>query len=168
MQSKATTVKQYLAELPDDRREAIQAVRRVIPDALPVGYEEGMPYGILGYYVPHSNYPSGYHCDPKQPLPYAALASQKNYMSVYMTCVYGDPEHQAWFRTAWAKTGKKLDMGKSCVRFKRLEDLPLKLIGQAIKRVPVKKFIAFYESALEGTTARHKRPAREVAARKKK
>jgi hypothetical protein len=118
-----------------------------------------MQYGMIGYFVPHSVYPPGYHCDPKQPLPFACLASQKNYISVYLGCVYTDPEHEAWFREAWAKTGKKLDMGKSCVRFKKLDDVPLNVIGQAIKRVPVKKFIEHYESAIKkpaGRSARRK------------
>ncbi len=148
MQSKATTVEQYLAELPEDRREALQAVRTTILKNLPKGYEEGMQYGMIGYFVPHSVYPPGYHCDPKQPLPFAGLASQKNHMSLYLMCNYADGEYESWFREAWTKTGKKLDMGKSCVRFKKLEDVPLKVIGQAIKRVPTKKFIEHYESAI--------------------
>ena len=149
MTSKAKTVKQYLAELPADRREALQAVRAVILKNLPKGYAEGMQYGAIGYHVPHSIYPPGYHCDPNQPLPIAGLASQKNHMSISLMCVYADAEHEAWFREAWAKTGKKLDMGKSCVRFRRIDDVPLKVIGQAIKRVPVKKFIAYYESVIK-------------------
>jgi hypothetical protein len=143
MQSKATTVEQYLRELPPDRREAIVAVREVILKNLDSDYEEGMQYGMIGYYVPHRIYPAGYHCDPKQPLPFAALASQKNYMSVYLMCIYGDTEQAKWFQEAWRKTGKKLDMGKSCIRFKRLEDLPLDIIGAAIKRIPAKKFIKY-------------------------
>ena len=149
MQSKAKTVNAYLAELPADRREAIEAVRKVILANLDKSYEEGMQYGMIGYYVPHSLYPGGYHCDPKQPLPFAALASQKNYMSVYVGCVYGSPENEKWFRAAWAKTKKKLDMGKSCVRFKKLEDLALDVIGQSIRRMPLKKFIAYYETAIK-------------------
>ena len=149
VQSKAKTVKQYLAELPADRREALAAVRTVILKNLPKGYAEGMHYGAIGYCVPHSVYPPGYHCDPTQPLPFAGLASQKNYMTVSLMCVYEDSEHAAWFREAWVKAGKKLDMGKSCVRFKKLDDVPLKVIGQAIKRVPVKKFIENYESAIK-------------------
>ena len=148
MQSKAKTVKQYLAELPADRREVMKAVRAVVLKNLPKGYEEGMASGAIGYFVPHSIYPPGYHCDPKQPLPFAGLASQKNHMAIYLMCIYSDPEHDAWFREAWAKTGKKLDMGKSCVRFKKLEDVALDVIGKAIRRVPVKKFIEFYESAI--------------------
>src|SRR5258708_4649818 len=120
MTSKATTVDQYLAELPEDRRAAISAVRDAILKNLPKGYEEGMQYGMIGYYVPHSVFPAGYHCDPKQPLPFAHLASQKNYMAVYLMGVYGDSPHSKWFVDAYKRTGKKLDMGKACVRFKKL------------------------------------------------
>jgi hypothetical protein len=147
MQSKATTVEEYLAGLPDDRRQAIEAVRGVILKNLDKDYEEGMQYGMIGYYVPHSVYPAGYHCDSRQPLPFAGLASQKNYNSLYLMCVYGASEHSQWFQEAWAKTGKKLDMGKACVRFKKVEDLALDVIGEAIRRVPAKKYIAFCEAA---------------------
>ncbi len=162
MQSKAQTVKQYLADLPDDRREALQTIRAVILKNLPKGYEEGMQYGMIGYYVPHSVYPPGYHCDPKQPLPFAGLASQKNHMSIHLMSLYSDPEQAAWFRGAWAKSGKKLDMGKSCVRFKRIDDVPLKVIGEAIRRVPAKKYIERYESVIQSAG----KPARKASARK--
>jgi len=167
MQSKATTVAQYLDELPADRREAIEAVRDVILKNLPKGYEEGMQYGMIGYYVPHSIYPDGYHCDPKQPLPFASLASQKNHMALYMMCLYIDSKREQWFREAWTKTGRKLDMGKSCVRFKKIEDVPLSVVGQAIKKVPVPAFIKFYESVLKSTSAsaRKKPTARKSAAK---
>ncbi len=148
MQSKAKTVNQYLAELPADRREVMKAVRAVVLKNLPKGYVESMQYGAIGYFVPHSIYPPGYHCDPTQPLPFAGLASQKNHMAIYLMCIYNDAGHDTWFREAWAKTGKKLNMGKSCVRFKKLDDVALNVIGQAIRRVPVKKFIEFYESAI--------------------
>jgi hypothetical protein len=148
MQSKAATVEQYLAELPDDRREALAAVREVILKNLDKDYEEGMQYGMIGYYVPHHVHPAGYHCDPRQPLPFALLASQKNYMSLYLMCVYGQSEHAEWFKKAWAETGKKLDMGKACVRFKKLDDLALDVIGEVIRRVPAKKYVAFCESAV--------------------
>jgi hypothetical protein len=147
MQSKAKTVKQYLDQLPEGRREAISAVRDVMLKNLPTGFEEGMQYGMIGYFVPHSVYPAGYHCNPKEPLPYASLAAQKNYMSIYLMCIYGEEKHREWFIEAWTKAGKKLDMGKSCVRFKKLEDVPLKVLGQAMKRVTVKKYIDFYEHA---------------------
>jgi hypothetical protein len=163
MQSKAATVAQYLAELPEERRAAIQAVRKVIRKNLDKKYEEGMQYGMIGYYVPHRFYPPGYHCDAK-PLGLACLASQKNYMSLYMMCIYGDGELAKWFRQAWAKTGKKLDMGKSCIRFKKLDDLPLEVIGEAIKRMPAKKYLEFYESILKGMAQRRstKRAAKKV------
>jgi hypothetical protein len=151
MQSKATTVRQYLAELSADRRAAIEAVRAVVRQNLDADYEEGMQYGMIGYYLPHRVYPPGYHCDPKQPLPFAALASQKNYLSVYLACVYGDSEHERWFRAAWARSGKKLDMGKCCIRFKKIEDLALDVIGEAIRRLPARKYITYYESVIKAT-----------------
>lgn len=154
MQSKAKTVAEYLASLPDDRRRAIEAVRRVILDNLDSDYEEGMSYGMIGYYVPHRVYPAGYHCDPKQGLPYAGLASQKNYMSLYLMglycgCVEGvsDTALMQWFRDAWAKSGRKLDMGKACIRFRKLEDLPLDVVGEAIRRLPASVYIEQYERA---------------------
>jgi hypothetical protein len=147
MQSKAKTVAEYLAGLPSDRRAALAAVREVILKNLDRDFEEGMQYGMIGYYVPHRIYPAGYHCDPKQPLPFAGLASQKNYMSLYMMCIYGDTWHREQFRRDWAKTGKKLDLGKSCIRFKRLDDLPLDVIGKAIARVKAKNYIAICEAA---------------------
>lgn len=148
MQSKATTVAQYLAALPDDRRKTLEAVRRVIRKNLDKNCEEGIQYGMIGYYVPHRVYPPGYHCDPKQPLPYVALASQKNYMSLYLMCIYGHDELRDWFEAAWAKTGKKLDMGKSCIRFKKLDDLALDVIGQAIKKTPTWDFVVHYEATM--------------------
>ncbi|WP_084609548.1 DUF1801 domain-containing protein [Archangium violaceum] len=158
MQSKATTVDQYLASLPEDRRAAISAVRDVILENLDKDYEEGIQYGMIGYYVPHKVFPSGYHVDPKQPLPFAALASQKNHMAVYLMGVYGSPQHEKWFREAWAKTGKKLDMGKSCVRFKKLQDVALDVLGEVIRRAPAKAYIQQYESVLQ-STEKKKAPA---------
>jgi hypothetical protein len=151
MQSKATTVEQYLAELPEDRRKAIEAVRQVVLKNLDKDYEEGIQYGMIGYYVPHRVYPQGYHCDPKQPLPFAGLGSQKNHMSLYLMCIYGATDHTKWFQEAWAKTGKKLDMGKACVRFKKIDDLALDVIGEAIKRVPAQKYIAYCEAGAKST-----------------
>ncbi len=165
MQSKAKTVREYLASLPDDRRKALQAVRKVIRKNLGPGYKEGMQYGMIGYFVPHSVYPDGYHCDPEQPVPFAGLASQKNYMSLYLSSVYGSEGQEDWFRKAWAKTGKKLDMGKSCIRFKKIEDVPLEVVGRAIKRIPVKKFLKQYEDALAGT-AKAKPAARKKGKKK--
>jgi hypothetical protein len=141
MKSEMTTVERYLSTLPEDRREALDAVRQVFKSNLDKDYEEGMQYGMIGYYVPHRVHPAGYHCDPKQPLPFAALGSQKNHMAIYLMCAYGDSEVATWFKAAWAKTGKKLDMGKSCVRFKKLDDLALDVIAELIRRVPAKKYI---------------------------
>jgi hypothetical protein len=144
VKSKAKTVAEYLAELPPDRREAVNAVRKVILENLPEGFEETMQYGMISYVVPFKLYPDGYHCDPSQPLCFAALASQKNYMAIYLMTVYGHKETENWFVKAYKATGKKLDMGKSCVRFKKLEDLPLGVIGQAIARVSVEQYLKAY------------------------
>jgi len=154
MISKAKSVREYLAGLPADRRKAIEAVRAVIRKDLGDGFEEGMQYGMIGYYVPHRVYPGGYHCDPRQPLPFAGLASQKNYMSIYLMCIYGNPGHATWFQEEWKRRGKKLDMGKWCIRFKELDDLPLDVIGKAIARVPVKAFVAWYEAAIGASRGR--------------
>lgn len=148
MQSKAGTVEQYLASIPEDRREAINAVRKVILKNMPTGVEETMQYGMIGYVIPHSIYPNGYHCDPKQPLPFAGLASQKNHMSLYLFGIYMDSESATWLMKSASEAGKKLDMGKSCIRFKKLDSLPLDLIAKAVKRHSVKEFIKLYESNL--------------------
>lgn len=151
MQSAAKTVEQYVAELPEDRRAAIETVRKVIRKHKDKHVEEGIQYGMIGYYVPHKVYPAGYHCDPKQPLPFAALASQKNYMSLYLFCQYvrGDGnEMETWFREEWAKTGKKLNMGKSCIRFKKAEDLALDLVAEVLRRTSLDVFIEQYEAGL--------------------
>src|SRR5438445_6362241 len=116
MQSSARTVEEYLEALPEERRAAISAVREVVLANLPAGYAEVMQYGMIGYVVPHRLYPAGYHCKPSDPLPYAALGSQKNHMAIYLCTVYGNKETESWFRKAYQATGKKLDMGKSCVR----------------------------------------------------
>jgi len=148
MKSKASTVEEYLAALPEDRLAAIQAVRKVILKNLPKGYEEVLQYGVLGYVVPLKVFPSGYLNRKNEPLPYIALASQKNYMSIYMMSVYGDAE--AKFREEYQATGKRLDMGKCCVRFRKLEDLPLDVIGKAVARYPMKKWIEICVSSKSG------------------
>jgi len=154
MQSPAATVAEYLASLPEARRDALTAVRAVILANLDPLYSEAMAYGMIGYGVPHSVYPDGYHCNPKQPLPFAGLASQKNYMSVYLMGFYvgcSDTEETAdmqWFRAAWADAGKKLDMGKACLRFKKLDDLALDVLGEAIRRMPAQRYIERYRQAL--------------------
>jgi hypothetical protein len=163
MQSKAVTVAAYLAELPPDRRKAITAIREVLLKNLPKGLEEGMQYGMIGFYVPHSIYPAGYHADPKQPLPFACLASQKNYISLYLMSLYADDGQLKWLQQAWSRAGKKLDMGKSCIRFKSLDDAPLAIIGQAIKRVSLRQHIAMYEAIVPAA----KRAARKSATARK-
>ena len=173
MKNNSLTVKDYLASLPEDRRTCISAVRRVILKNLDKDFEEVIQYGMIGYAVPHRVYPAGYHCDPKQPVMFAALASQKNYMSLYLMCVYmggvpGSPaaKHADWFRKAWAKTGKKLDMGKSCIRFKKADDLALEVIGEAIRRVPAKSYLQYYEAALQKARPRKTALVRNTTSKK--
>jgi hypothetical protein len=163
MQSKATTVAAYLEAQEPGRRGVLEAVREVILAHLDSDYEEGIQYGMIGYYVPHRVFPDGYHCDPKQPLPFAALAAQKNHLSLYLmgVCVGMDEpgsEETAearWFREAWASTGKKLDMGKSCVRFRKLDDLALDVVGECIRRLPAQRYIEIHRGVLAaGSRAR--------------
>ena len=142
--SAATTVGEYLAELSPERREAISDVREVILAHLPDGYEEGIQFGMIGYVVPLATYPKTYN---KQPLSYAALASQKNYMSLYLMNIYAEDDTAEWFDREYAATGKRLNRGKSCVRFRTLADLPLDLVGKAVALTPVHEFIRIYESA---------------------
>jgi len=142
MRSEATTVDEYLAELPDDRREAIQTVREAILANLPDGYEEAMNWGMITYQVPLDAYPDTYN---GRPLMYAALASQKNHMAVYLTSVYAIPGKAEAFEAAYRATGKRYDMGKSCVRFRTLDDLPLDLIGETIAALDVETFISDVE-----------------------
>lgn len=149
MQSKATTVAEYLDELPEDRRKAISKVRQVIKKNMPKGMAEGMQYGMIGYFVPHKIYPAGYHCDPKQPLLFAGLASQKGHMSLYLCTLYQNEELAKWFIDKMAAAGKKLDMGKGCVRFKKLEDMPLDILGEAVGRMTVAEVVANYEKQVE-------------------
>lgn len=145
MQSKAKTVAGYLKELPADRRKDVEAVRKEILRRLPKGYEETMQYGMICYAVPLKTYPAGYLGNTQVPLCYAALASQKNYISVYLMDIYGDKGNESWFQKAYKASGKKLDMGKSCVRFKKAEDAALDVIGDAVARTSVKEYIATYE-----------------------
>ena len=147
MQSDATTVEEYLSELDPGRRETISAVRRVILDNLPTGYEELMQYGMISYVVPLSVLSNTYN---GQPLMYAALASQKRHMSLYLTNVYGDESTERWFRERYLATGKRLDMGKSCVRFRKLDDLPLSLVGEVIARTPIAQFVEVYHASRSG------------------
>ncbi len=150
MQSKATTVEAYIAELPEDRQKMINEFRKVIKKNLPKGFQECMNYGMIGWVVPHSKYPGGYHCNPKDPLPFMGLASQKNSVNFYHMGIYGDPKLLKWFTDEHAKaSSKKLDMGKSCVRYKKAEDIPLKLIGELTAKISVDDWIARYEKMLK-------------------
>lgn len=152
MTTRANSVEEYLAQYSGERRAALEAVRQVIVDHLNPGFEEGIQYGMIGYYVPHSKFPSGYHCDTAQPLPFASLGAQKHHMALYLMFIYGDAEQER-FRSEWAKTGKKLDMGKSCVRFKRLDDLALDVIGATVKSLTVEAFIEQYEQSRAASNA---------------
>ncbi len=144
MRSEATTVEQYLTELPDDRRHAVETVRDVIVKHLPNGFEESMNWGMISYGVPLETYPNTYN---GQPLSLVALASQKNYMSLYMMSVYATEGGAEEFHEAYRATGKRLDMGKSCVRFRKLDDLPLELIAETIAGVDLESFIETYEAS---------------------
>ena len=143
----ASTVPEYLAALPVDRRAAISAVRKVINDNLPKGYEEGIQFGMIGWYVPLSMYPAGYGENKKVPLPLVALASQKSGMVLHFLCFYGHPTLSTWFVAEYKKSGKRLDMGKGCVRFKKLDDLAVDVVGRTIARVPVEEHITNYRAA---------------------
>ncbi len=150
MQSKATTAEQYLAELPEDRKEVMQKLRKTIKDNLPTGFKEGIGYGMLCYSVPHSIYPNGYHCDPKLPLPFISLASQKNFIALYHMGIYSDKNLLDWFVAEYPKHAKtKLDMGKSCLRFKKVDDIPFELIGKLATKMSVEDWISTYEKALK-------------------
>jgi uncharacterized protein YdhG (YjbR/CyaY superfamily) len=155
MQSKATTIEAYLQELPEDRKEAMKKLRAVIKKNLPKGFKEEMSYGMIGYVVPHSLYPGGYHCNPKLPLPFMCIASQKNFIALYHMCVYADPALQKWFAAEYAKAvSAKLDMGKSCIRFKKAENIPYKLIGELTARVTMQEWIDRYEAILKTSKAK--------------
>ena len=151
--SPARTVEQYLADLPPERRYALEVVRTVILENLPSGYQEGMQFGMIGYYVPLERFPETYN---GQALTIAGMASQKNHMSLYLMSVYGHPETRRWFQKAYKESGKKLDMGKSCIRFRTVNDLPLEVVGQAIGKVSVEDYIAHYERSQRGTRVRAK------------
>lgn len=149
MQSKAYTVTDYLNELPPERLKAINELRSVIKKNLPKGFEETMSYGMLGYVVPLKLYPAGYHCDTSLPLPFINLASQKNFIALYHMGLYANPALLKWFAAAYLKhTGKKPDMGKSCIRFKKPEDIPYNLIGGLASKMTPLQWIELYESAL--------------------
>ena len=150
MQSKATTVDEYISELPKDRQEALTKLRKEIKKNLSKGFKEGMSYGMIGYFIPHSVYPPGYHCDPKLPLPFLSFASQKNFIAFYHMGIYADPKLLKWFTEEYAKrVPGKLDMGKSCIRFKKFDAIPYKLIGELMKKMSAREWIEKYESMLK-------------------
>jgi Domain of unknown function (DU1801) len=149
MQSKAKTVKEYIDSLPEDRKKAITAIRKEILKNLPKGFAETMQYGMIGYVVPHSFYPAGYHTNPQDALPFIGLASQKNHLAFYHMMVYQGALHD-WFVKAWQKASdKKLDMGKSCIRFRKFEDVPLKLLGELASKVTPDQWIEKYEKTIK-------------------
>jgi len=167
----ASTVVEYLAALPADRRAALSAVRKTINANLPDGYEEGVQFGMIGWYVPLSIYPEGYGGNGKVPLPLVGLASQKSGMVLHFIGLYMNPALCTWFTSEYKKSGKKLDMGKGCVRFNKLDDLPLDVVGRTIARVPVQEHIATYQAAraLRGKgTNRPKKNAKNSAVKKSK
>lgn len=146
MQSKATTAEAYIAEMPEDRQAGFKKLRSTIKKNLPKGFKEVMQYGMISYVVPHSLYPDGYHCTPELPLPFLSIASQKNFIAVYHMGIYSDPVLLKWFTTEFAKQSKKkLDMGKSCIRFKKTEDIPIDLIGELSSKMTVEDWVGRYE-----------------------
>ncbi|MBI1194046.1 MAG: DUF1801 domain-containing protein [Bacteroidetes bacterium] len=150
MQSTAATPDEYIASLPEDRAAAISAMRKVIQKNLPKGFVEEMGYGKMGYVVPHALYPAGYHCNPKQPLPFMGMASQKQAVTLYHMGLYAMPDLMQWFVGEYPKhVSTKLDMGKSCIRFKKPDQIPLKLIGELAGKITPKAWIAFYEANMK-------------------
>lgn len=146
MQSAALTPQEYFDSLPEDRKEAMNRLRKVILDNLPEGFSEEMSYGMIGYVVPHSIYPAGYHCNPKLPLPFMGLASHKNFIAVYHMGLYADKKILDWFLEEYPKhSAGKTDMGKSCLRFKKPEQIPFDLIGQLVQKISVEDWIGIYE-----------------------
>lgn len=150
MKATGITVEEILANIPEDRKEAFQKLHQTILAHLPAGFEVGISYGGLGYVVPHSLYPAGYHCKPTEPLPFAGLASQKNSINFYHMGIYTDPELMDWFLAEYPKhCSQKLDMGKSCIRFKKPEHIPYLLMGQLMQKMTAQDWIDLYESKLK-------------------
>ena len=150
MQSKAKNVTEYLAEIPEERQQAFNELRKTILENIPKGYEECMSYGMIGYVVPHAIYPKGYHCDPKLPLPFMNIASQKNFIALYHMGIYSNPKLLEWFTSEFPKHSKyKLDMGKGCVRFKKPDAIPFQLIGELMTKISVPDYITIHEFHLK-------------------
>ena len=143
----AATVEQYMNEIPEERKEGVNKLRAIILDNLPKWFEEGMSYGMVGYFVPHSIYPQDYHCNSELPLPFMSFANQKNSINLYNMELYANPDLYAWFVTEFAKhSNEKLDMGKSCIRFKKSANIPFELIAELVRKVTVTDWILSYES----------------------
>ena len=150
MQIKAATPEEYLERIPEERKMALSKLRAVIKENLPMGFQESMSYGMIGYVVPHQVYPDGYHCDPKLPLPFINIASQKNFIALYHMGIYANKELLDWFVNEFPKhSNLKLDMGKSCIRFKKPEQIPYELIGNLVKRMSCEEWIGLYESNIK-------------------
>ncbi|WP_209402516.1 DUF1801 domain-containing protein [Pseudozobellia sp. WGM2] len=150
MQYKANSAEHYIEQLPEERQKIISRIRKIFLDKLPSGFEEQMSYGMLGYVVPHSIYPDGYHCNPKLPLPFINLASQKNYVALYHSGIYADKNLYNWFVSEYPKHSKrKLDMGKSCIRFKKMDDIPYELIKELCTKMTVDDWVNLYEKNIK-------------------
>ncbi len=150
MTSDAQTPEEYISALPQDRKDAISKLRKIILKSLPKGFSETMSYGMLGYVVPHSIYPDGYHCDPKLPLPFMSIASQKNFVGIYHMGIYANKELYDWFVNEYPKhSNRKLDMGKSCIRLKKIEEIPYELIGELASKMTPNEWINIYENAIK-------------------
>ncbi len=157
MKANGKTVNDILINLPEDRAEPFNKLHHVIVKNLPKGFEAGISYGGLGYVVPHTLYPAGYHCKPSEPLPFAGIASQKNSINFYHMGIYSDPKLLKWFVTEYPKHSKqKLDMGKSCIRFKKFDEIPYKLIGELMKKISVREWIEKYETEFKSKSNRSK------------
>ena len=151
MKIEAANPDEYIEKSPVDRREALQKLRRTVKENLPAGFEETMNYGMIGYVVPHEIYPAGYHCSPELPLPFANIANQKNFIGLYHMGIYADPDLLAWWTTEYPKHAKyKLDMGKSCIRFKRTTDIPYDLIAELMRKMTVEDWVRLYEGRGKG------------------
>lgn len=157
MTDKPATIDAYLDTLDADRRALVEAVRRAVNENLDPAFREGMQYGMPAWFLPHDAYPHGYHCDPKQPLPFASVASQKKHVGIYLFCVYADLEAKQQFMDEWKASGCRLDMGAACVRVRKLEEVPLDVLGAAIGRMTAERFVAAYEAALPAAEKKKRR-----------
>lgn len=150
MQNKADSPEDYIKQVPEERQNTLKKLRKSINDNLPKGFQEGIQYGMIGYFVPHTKYPDGYHCKPQEPLPFMSLASQKNSINLYHMGIYAKKELHDWFITEFPKHSKrKLDMGRSCIRFKNMDDIPFELIGELTSKMTADEWIDLYETNLK-------------------